>query len=187
MRTTMQRVVPLTAIIARKRKNRYGSIPDLPDEELADPEELERQVYREEFGPVLTLPVRGGQSFRPNVDENGELDWGAFGTVDFERTMPQPDQTRNKVEELRERLRDTLIMLDTVMRRLPHAKYSVLKFVRMGILDLGHIVGFEMYQAAELDLRARRIQREIAELEEARQARQRKQVEAMFGTSRTGS
>jgi hypothetical protein len=73
------------------RPRPYGSVQDLDDDELADPDELERQVYLEEFGPILALPVRGRKSqFRPSVDETGVVDWGAFGTVDFERTMPQP-------------------------------------------------------------------------------------------------
>ena len=37
-------VVPESALLQRERGSRYGSVPELPDEELADPEELERQI-----------------------------------------------------------------------------------------------------------------------------------------------
>ena len=78
--------VPESALLRRDRGNRYGSVPGLDDSELADPDELERQVLRQEFGPVLALPVKGnGSSIRPVVDEAGGVDWGAFGTVDEAR------------------------------------------------------------------------------------------------------
>ena len=38
--------VPVSALLHEARRNRYGSVPGLDDEELADPEELERQTYR---------------------------------------------------------------------------------------------------------------------------------------------
>jgi hypothetical protein len=70
---------PVSAALSMK-KNRYGSVPGLDDEELASPEELERQVLLEEWGPVLALPVRGRRNpIQPVIDENGGLDWGAFG------------------------------------------------------------------------------------------------------------
>ena len=52
--------VPVSALLHEERRNRYGSVPGLDDEELADPAELERQVYLQEFGPVLALPWRAG-------------------------------------------------------------------------------------------------------------------------------
>jgi len=36
--------VPVSALLSVERKNRYGSVPGLDDEELADPAELEREV-----------------------------------------------------------------------------------------------------------------------------------------------
>ena len=48
--------------------NRYGSVAGLEDDELLGPVELERAVYQQEFGPVLTLPVKGKSSgIRPVV------------------------------------------------------------------------------------------------------------------------
>ena len=132
--------VPASALLQRQR-NRYGSIPDLPDEELATPEELERLVFLQEWGPVLALPVRGGNPIKPNIDEYFGVDLGAFATVDFERTMPHVSKVRYKVEKLKEERRDVLIMLEMVKRRVPdRAKYKVLEYVRKGILDLGDIV-----------------------------------------------
>ena len=49
--------VPESVLLRPDRGNRYGSVPGLDDSELADPDELERQVVRGEFGPVLALPV----------------------------------------------------------------------------------------------------------------------------------
>ena len=37
-------LVPESETHNRERKNRYGSVPGLDDDELADPDELERQV-----------------------------------------------------------------------------------------------------------------------------------------------
>ena len=51
--------VRVSPLISVERRNPYGSVPGLDDEELATPEELERQVMLAEWGPVLALPVRG--------------------------------------------------------------------------------------------------------------------------------
>jgi len=45
-------------LVKREQANRYGSVEGLDDEELADPEELERQVFAEEWAPILALPER---------------------------------------------------------------------------------------------------------------------------------
>ncbi len=74
-------------VVRVEHGNLYGSVPGLDDAELLGPAELERAVYRQEFGPVLALPVKGsrGSGIRPVVDESGGVDFGAFGTVDFDR------------------------------------------------------------------------------------------------------
>jgi hypothetical protein len=46
-------MAPVSALRAAERVKQYGSVPGLDDDELADPNELERQIYREEFGPML--------------------------------------------------------------------------------------------------------------------------------------
>jgi hypothetical protein len=179
---TSDDVVVATPALVPLRPNRYGSIPDLPDEELASPEELERLVFLREWGPVLDLPVRGGNPIKPNIDEYFGVDLGAFATVDFERTMSQPNRARYRVEKLKEERRDVLITLEMVKRRVPgRAKYKVLEYVRKGILDLGDILSFDMYQLALLDLRVRRLANEIAWSEQAIREREQKAVEVMFG------
>jgi len=66
-------------LLRRCKGNRYGSVPGLDDSELADPDELERQVLMQEFGPVLALPIKASRSvIRPEIDENGERRLGCI-------------------------------------------------------------------------------------------------------------
>lgn len=51
-------VVAAPAWNCEQEVNRFGSVPGLEDEEFADPYELERQVIRGEFEPVLMLPQK---------------------------------------------------------------------------------------------------------------------------------
>jgi len=156
-------------VAQREPANRYGGVPGLDDSELADPDELEQQVMLEEWGPVLLLPVRGrSRGIRGVVDESGELDFGAFGTVDFERTMGRFDKARYKAEKLREQLKDITIRIGIVKERLPgKAKYMVLKYLRMGMIELQQIKSMDMLILARLYMRARRLRNEIGRLEEA--------------------
>jgi len=160
--------------------NRYGSVPGLCDDELADPAELERAVYQQEFGPVLALAVKGNRSsIRPVVDESGGVDFGAFGTVDFERMYPF-DKVRYKAEKLREQLRDLMIRIGIVKERLPgRAKFLVLKFLKMGVIELEHIVDFDMLCLARLYLRARRLRDEIGRLEQVSEVRRCRLAEVL--------
>ena len=76
--------VSVSSLLCVDRVNRYGSMPGPDDSELADPVELERQIYQQEFGPVLELPIKSkGSWIRPVVEESGYVDFGAFGKVDF--------------------------------------------------------------------------------------------------------
>ena len=174
-----------SALLKLERKNRFGSVPGLDDSELADPDELERQVLRQEFGPVLTLPVMGNKcSMRPNIDQDGSIDWGAFGTVDFDRHSSGLDKARYKSDKVREQFKDLLIMLSIVNERIEtRAKYLVLKYLRMGIIELEHIVNNDMLALARLYLRARRMRKEIAELWEASERRRRRKAEVLWGSS----
>jgi len=157
------------------RSSNYGSVEGLDDEELADPDELERQVMLQEWGPIMALPVKTRRGWiQPAVDESGGVDFGAFGTVDFARTMPEFDKARYKAEKVGERLRDKLIMLSIVDHRLPgNAKHLVLKYLRLGIIDIGHIVNDDMLALAKLFLETRRLQEEMLQLRE--RSRQLKQ------------
>ncbi|MBN2560198.1 MAG: hypothetical protein JXQ75_04645 [Phycisphaerae bacterium] len=164
-----------------RRRSSMGSVEGLDDEELADPVELERQVFREEWGPVLALPARGkGNPILPAVDESGGLDWGAFATVDFERSMPEFDKARYKADKLREKLRDVLIMFSIVTRRLPRAKALVLKYLRMGIIELDHIANDDMRALARLHLRARKLQQQIRALQKVSRTKVREDLAAVL-------
>jgi hypothetical protein len=174
--------VPVSAVLGARCKNPYGSVPGLDDEELADPEELERQVMLADWGPVLAIPKpkRHGD-IRPAVVESGGVDWGAFGTVDFERDASGFDKARYKEDRLREQLRDVLIMFSIVKDRLPRVKYLVLKYVRMGVIELEHIVNEDMVALARLHLRAEQLRREIRRLDVHRQARAERELAALLG------
>lgn len=165
--------VPVSALLHEQRRNRYGSVPGLDDEELADPAELERQVFFQEWGPVLALPNRyEPRGIRPAIDEEGRVDWGAFGTVDFERISPEFNRARYKADKLRDELGNVFIMLSIVKRRLPgKAKGLVLKHLRMGVIELEHVVNDDMHMLAKLYMRARRLQEQIAELTEVSRER----------------
>jgi hypothetical protein len=175
--------VPESVLLRRDRGHRYGSVPGLDDSELADPDELERQVFVQEFGPVLALPVRANRGFlRSSVSEEGVVDWGAFGTVDFDRYTGGFDKARYKAEKVREQLKDVLILLSIVNDRIASpAKYLVVKYLRMGIIEFGHIVNEDMAALARLYLRARRMRQEIGELREASERRHRRRAEALWG------
>lgn len=160
--------VPASAALSIVRKNKYGSVPGLDDEELADPDELERQVVLEQWGPVLLLPVRERNTWvRPSIDESGHVDWGAFGTVDFERRSGSFDKRRYRVERLREELRDVLILVSIVQRRVPEAKLLIIECLRNGIIELGHVVSEDMRDLGRLWLRVERIRHQIRELRHA--------------------
>jgi len=174
--------VPESALLRRERGNRYGSVPGLDDSELADPAELERQVWQQEVGPILALPVKASRSgIRPEIDENGHLDWGAFGSVDFDRYTGGFDRARYKADKVKERLKDVLILFSIVNDRIAaEAKYVVLKYLRMGIIELEHIVNQDMAALARLYLRARRMRQEIDGLREASERRRRRRAEALW-------
>ena len=166
-------VVPAPVLVQVERNSGYGSVPGLDDEELADPAELERWVMIQEWGPVLAVPVeKRHSSIRPEVDEFGNLDWGAFGTIDFDRLRPRFDKVRYRIDQLREELKDAVIMLSIVRERLPgRAKHLALKYLRMGLIAFDHIVDGDMRAIAKWYLRVRRLRERISELELARQRR----------------
>ena len=168
-------------VLRAEHGNRYGSVAGLDDAELLGPAELERQVYQQEFGPVLALPVKGNKSgVRPVVDEAGGVDWGAFGTVDFERYKGGFDKVRYKADKLREELKDLVLRMGSIKERLlGKAKYMVLKYLKMGIIELEHIVDFDMWCLARLFLRARRLRDEIGRLEKVSKVRRYRLAEVL--------
>jgi hypothetical protein len=175
--------VPESVLLRRDRGHRYGSVPGLDDSELADPDELERQAFVQESGPVLALPVRASSGFRrPGVNEEGVVDWGAFGTVDFDRYSGGFDKARYKADKVREQLRGVLILFSVVSDRMGGSgKYLVLKYLRMGVIGLEHIVNQDMAALARLYLRIERMRQEMGELREASERRHRQRAEALWG------
>jgi hypothetical protein len=172
--------VPAAALRRERRRTKYGTLADLPDEELADPDELERVMYKEMWGPILALPrQRYKRAMRPNIDEDGRVDWGAFGTVDFDSYRQDFDRLRYKAERLKDKQMDLVIMFEIVSERIPGtAKYKVLKYVRKGILDPDDIENWDVWQLAKLYLRILRLQRERYELKERSWQRRQRQAEA---------
>jgi len=57
--------VPVSAVLLPLKPKRYGSVPGLEDDELADPYELERQVMMDEWGPILApgYPIDSGMPY----------------------------------------------------------------------------------------------------------------------------
>ena len=166
-------VVPASVLVTVERDTGYGSVPGLDDDELANSAELERWVMVQEWGPILALPVQRQRcDIRPEVDESGHLDWGAFGTIDFDRLRPPFDKARYKLDRLREELKDAVIMLSVVTDRIPgRSKYMVLKYLRMGVIDVEHIANDDMRVIAKWYLRTRRLGKQIEELRRARRRR----------------
>ena len=176
--------VPVSPALKVLRRSGYGSVPGLDDEELADPEELEEQVYKEQFEAILRLPVqprKGG--IRPNIDESGKVDFGAFATVDFSRlACTEFDKARYKSQKLREERRDLLIMSEIISNRIPgKVKYKVLKYVLMGYLDLDDIANEDMRALARMYLKDRWLQQEITRLQEVSWNRRQARTAEMLG------
>ena len=175
--------ISVSALVSVQRGNIYGRVPGLDDSELADPDELERQIYQQEFGPVLSLPVKSIHGWiRATEDESGGVDWGAFGTVDFDRYSDGLDKARYKADKLREQLKDLLIRISIVKERLPgKAKYLVLKYLKMGIIGREHIINYDMWAIAKLFLRIQRLRDEIRKLERTSEVRRMRRMEKLFG------
>ena len=177
-------VVPESALLRRQQGNKYGSVPGLDDSELADPDELERQVLVQEFGPILALPVKASKGgIRPEIDENGNLEWGAFGSVDFDRCSGGFDRARYKADIIREQRKDLLVRFGIISERIKaEGKRLVLKYLEMDIIGFEHIVNEDMRVLARLYLRARRLEREIVELRQASERRRQRRAAALWGT-----
>jgi len=173
-------VVAESPLLRRECRNRYGGVEGLDDSELANPDELERQVYREELAPILALPIQGNRcSKRVAIDEDGSLNWGAFGTVDFEKMYPF-NKVIYKADKLREQLKDLVIVFGIVNERIKSGtKYLVLKCLKMGIIELEHIVDSDMRALGRLYLRIRRTRKQIAELREVGWRRHQQRAEAI--------
>lgn len=152
-------------IVPLERDQSLGGVPGLPDEELAGPAELERQAFIADWGPVLSLPVKSADGgIRPEIDEDGHLNWGAFGTADFERLHGPFDKPRFKADKLEEEVRDAEVMLEMVLARLiPQRMNSIRARVESDayIIDDLHEDEFGF---ARWYLRVKRLRSEIQDL-----------------------
>lgn len=148
--------VPESALLKLQDDGGYGGVEGLADEELADPAELERQIYVAEWGPILALPCTGFDGgIRPLIDECGRLDWGAFGTWDYERLRGPFDKAGYKADKLQEQLRWALIMFGIVQERLSvQARVEVVARIRTEV-DLDDFEDMNEYSYARWYLRAR--------------------------------
>lgn len=174
--------LPRSPVLGPVRKKRYGKVQGLDEDDLADPDELERQVYEQELGPVLLLPVKyQSRGIQPAVDEQGRVDWGAFASIDFERMQPQFDKARYKADKLREELKDLIIRISMLDEKIKsRAKYRVLKYVRMGWLDVDDIADWDTWFMARYWMRSLKLRRQIAELETASYERRKRQAQQFW-------
>jgi hypothetical protein len=166
--------IPPSAALHIQRPSRYGSVPGLEDHELADPAELERCIFLRDFAAVLTLPVRRrGRWVSATPDEHGRLDFGAFGTIDFERLVGPFDKARYKADRLQEELENVLLTLDVLRERLPPEEcVLVLSQVHRGETDWIEIANpDDKHQFAQRYLRMLRLRREITDLRDRQRER----------------
>ena len=176
-------VVPESVLLRREKRNPFGSIEGLPDEELADPDELERAYYMELWGPVLMLPKPKSARLNPAWDCDSELGFNAFATVDFDRMMPEYDKVRYKADKLEEERKDLNIMIYILNERIKSkVKYKVLKYVISGIIDADDIRDGDMWQFAKLCMRSVRLKEQIKKLREKSRRTQKEKVEKFWAS-----
>lgn len=170
-------VVSMHAGLRIERNDGYGSVPGLPDEELADPDELEKRVLKEQFALLDCIPYEKGNGrrwIRPAVLEDGSLDWGAFGSIDFDRLRRHGrDRSWREVDELRDDLANAVIMFDIINDRIGgrvarSAKHRVLRYVLNGQLPLDGILDDDLRALAKWRLRCQGLRVRIRELTESR-------------------
>lgn len=137
--------------------------------------QLERLAFMMDWGPIMELPVKSHRGkIRPAIDERGQLDWGAFGTVDFARLREPFDAARYKAGKLQAELRHNVLMLETLAGRVPvEAQIRVLELGRTDRLDLDQIDDADEWLFARRYLRIKRLRKEIRELRELSWQRRR--------------
>jgi len=153
--------LPVSGVVRVQRRKGYGTIPDLDDEAPADIGELQRLVAYSMYGPVIDLPGRHGRLGHVVLDADGEVDWEAVGPAGGRRRRATPGVV-GRAGQLRKELGRVVGLIGLLEERVPGtAKYLVLKYVRMGILDLEHVSQHELRQVAQLEARARALRAEL--------------------------
>ena len=141
-----------------ERSKGYGSVPGLPDEELADVAEMERMTYLDMWGPVLSLPQQGQR----------ESEWwkgDAFKTHDFAALCGDFKWRWSRSEELKLELRNARIMREMVWERVdPRKTWPIVRLVRQDVLELEHIEDTDVRAAAKWDQRVRALRDRLEDL-----------------------
>lgn len=168
--------LPVSPRVSIERSTGYGHVPGLDDEELLDEHELEQWVEWQDWGPILALPdTKPRSTIRPTIDQDGRPDWGAYGTVDYERLHGPFDKARYKADRLQDELRRIIITIDMVRAHLPPAPlYLALKYLRLGILKDEHITSDDLRDILRLTRRAERLRDEIRDLRAYSRRQQRR-------------
>ena len=160
--------IPVSAAVEIVRSDRCGTVEGLDEDELLTNNELDRMVAKQLWKPILDLPIKdNGIWIRPNIEQDGKLDWGAFGTVDFLRQHPftLARKARYKAAKLKEELENAMIMASTIKDRISgRAKYKVLKYLKLGYLRLEDITNFDMNRLGNWCLKIWRLRKEIEQL-----------------------
>jgi hypothetical protein len=100
------------------------------------------------------------------------VDWGAFGTIDFERLFGKVDRARYKVDKLREELKDAVIMLEIVRDRLPREVLPLLlRYLRLGWIEEEDIQNDDMRACLKWRRKVESIRGEIRGIRERQRAR----------------
>jgi hypothetical protein len=162
--------VPVSPLFSEERRSRYGSVPGLDDEELADPCELEHQIMLQDWGPILALRPTRDDFFLHGQWENG-VDASAFNTHDFVRKHGEFDRYRYALSHAHRELREATWMFEGLIDRVksPH-KYLVLEYLQRGIINSSHCVG-DMQGVAVWDARIKSVQDKIRRIKDARDRR----------------
>ena len=122
-------IVPAPVRVRPIRNRGYGGVPGLPDEELADPYELERWASNELWGPVLSAlpPVH---RHREDDDDEG----ASCVELPAVSVMVTPRQT--DLEARRHRLEIEFAVLSVQLTDIHH---RVLRYVCEGVVQREHI------------------------------------------------
>ena len=148
--------LPVTSIVTVQRSTGYGTVADIDNEELADIHELQCMAAWAQYGPILALPGKYGQTGRVVLDADGEIDWDRIGPARGRRSLPQHIRTG------RDEVRRVLGLISLLMARVPGtAKYAVLTYVRMGIIRPEHVISADLRSVAQLEARAKSLQQQL--------------------------
>ena len=171
--------LPVTSIVTVQRRTGYGRVADLEEEEPADIHELQCLAAWNQYGPLLALPGKYGQTGRVVLGDDGDVDWERIGPAGGRRQRPQLGGT------VQGEIRHALGLINLLMERVPGtAKYTVLKLVRMGILQAEHITNADLRAVSQLEARARRLQQALAARSAAVPSPVTRRSGALFARSR---